>query len=250
MKQNRIAILIQARSNSTRFPGKIYEGLPTAQGPAILKHIYRRLSSISKDFLTMVLAPEDDTRLLRWCSNNDIAVFAGSHKDVRERYREAVQYFQIETVVRATGDNPCVDPKIVQESIEGFLDTKPALFSFGNLALGLGVEVISAEALLQDVLREQAQYREHVSAHIKQNPQIFTSCHPNHNIMEILPSGQAPPRITVDFPEDLEVVRNVFACLGEDFDASAVLQLYKLYPDFFESNQTIEQISLPAALAS
>lgn len=260
MRGTQIGIFIQARRASTRLPDKIYAALP-AKGPAsVLEHIYRRLSKRVKQnsAIVAVLIPQKDQHLRDWCQESGMQVFCGPEFDVRKRYRQAAQHFGVDIVVRATGDNPCVDPDIAFETIEGLKREQADIFSYANLPLGVAVEAMSTKALLQDVIQDSNEHREHVSVHIKQSPEIFKCCHPNHEIMKEIISTSAhsassdskkqnlPLRLTLDTPEDLEVIRAVFASLGGNFRLSDILQLYRRYPDLFSANQHVEQIKLKA----
>ncbi len=262
-------IFIQARTDSKRLNGKIYKPLltPRCQGysnQSILEHIYRRLSKINENkYITAVLAPEEDSQLIDWCQNLGITVFCGPADDVRERYRQAALYFGVDTVVRATGDNPCVDPEIAQKTIVELHKSQADLFSFGNLPIGMAVEAMKVEALLKDSVSEfhvtqkyTEECREHVSVHIKQQKDIFTCLHPNYSplenlikncslkrnqVEENLLKNFSNIRLTVDTPKDLEVVRSVFACLGLVFGLYEIIQLYRRYPDLFTANAYVKQ---------
>src|SRR5512144_878834 len=99
-----VAILVQARSGSTRLPGKCMLPLPAPNGPSILEWIYRRMSSTG--IPAYFLVPETDASLRRFCETNGWPTLTGPEDDVRERYRMAARHLGIRTIVRATGDNP------------------------------------------------------------------------------------------------------------------------------------------------
>ena len=262
MHETQLGIFIQARGRSTRFPNKIYAPLSEKDQTSVLERIYQRLAkNVNQNSILAVLIPEKDEYLRDWCRARGMQIFCGPEFDVRERYRQAAQHFGVDIVVRATGDNPCVDPEIASETVAGLKKEQADIFSYAHLPLGVAVEAMSTKALLQDLIRDNHEHREHVSVHIKQNPKIFKCCHPEHKIMKetdfcppplSLPyrkKQRLPLRLTLDTPEDLEVIRSVFTCLGSDFRLPDILQLYGRYPDLFTANQHIEQIK-PKALAS
>ncbi len=261
MREKKVGIFIQARSKSSRFPGKIYEKihqtLACENNTSILEHIYFKLANISNNYLTVVLVPENDDTLISFCQERNISMFKGPELDVRERYRLAAAYYDVDVVLRATADNPCVDPDITRETIESLMLTQVDLFSFGNLPLGVGTEAMLTEALMSNVIKDSDEQREHVSLHIKSNPRLFTTYHPDHMVIEnIFPNHfnaavlMENIRLTVDTPEDLQVVRAIFSCLGDDCRLNDILQLYWRYPDFFTTNQHIQQVQVARALVS
>ncbi len=90
-----------------------------------------------------------DDSLADWCLKNDIQVFRGSEQNVLERYFRAMEKYKPSHIVRATGDNPFVDPYYVSSLIQFHLEegfdyssNKSELGSF--LPDGVGVEIFSA----------------------------------------------------------------------------------------------------------
>ncbi len=252
MKAVRTGIFIQARSASTRLPGKIFEGLPVPGKLSVLEHIYKRLSKVQEVSSLLILIPENDTRLREFCSIKNLPFLEGPEDDVRERYRLAAWHTKCDIIVRATADNPCVDPKIAEETVKGILRTGADLFSFSNLPLGAAVEAFTREALSDETRSDSGTFREHVSLHIKHNPSFFKVVHQDHDVME--PWCGKPdtcrtqdlPRLTVDTPEDLITVRKVFERLGDSFDTADVMRLWEREPELFETNRMIRQITFPS----
>ena len=241
MESPRVGILIQARSTSTRLPGKIFEGLPGPEDPSILEHIYRRMSGIETSDLCLILVPDTDHDLIDFCEQHGFPYFTGPELDVRERYRQAARTYNLDIIVRATGDNPCVDPEIAAETIEGIKRHDVDLLSFANLPLGIAVEAFRADALHDDSVPARPEHREHVSIHMKQNKDLFRVLHLKHPLMNRFEDIK-PPRLTVDTLEDLEVVRGVFRLMGEEFRTADVMELFAGGEEFFSANKHVEQL--------
>ncbi len=264
---NKIGIFIQARSASSRFPKKIFQPLgPKNQEMPVLLQIYKRLTKTysGEHVQVVVLVPEDDLELMQWCEAHQIPYFFGSHYDVRDRYRKAAKHYGVDCILRATGDNPCVDSFLAFEALRVFCFTQVDYFTFSNLPLGVGVEIFSTKALMTDFSNEEDYHREHVSVHIKQNPFLFKCLSLkyksmidfednlkdkpllNHSNLYASLNTLSKLRLTLDTPQDYEVIQNVFSCLGNDFNLSDVLKLYKWYPEFFLVNQDVEQVQIPS----
>ncbi|MCR9141693.1 MAG: hypothetical protein NXI24_05530 [bacterium] len=237
----KVGIFIQARANSSRLPGKIFELLdPARPDSSVLETIYRRLSGVS-GARTAVLVPQSDPTLMDWCRQRGLECFAGPEDDVRERYRLAARHYDVDYIVRATGDNPCVDPRVAGDTARALRRSGADLLSYGNLPLGAAVEAMTRGALESDRAPASNLHREHVSLHIKHNPEIFRVKHPDHSCAPPAYQQIALPRLTVDTPEDLAVVRAVFQALGSDFDTPRVIQLFEQRPELFALNQSVEQ---------
>ncbi|MBE7437662.1 MAG: hypothetical protein HS115_04335 [Spirochaetales bacterium] len=245
MGNERSGILIQARSGSTRLPGKIFSRLILSQPLTMLDFIYARMQRVLAADMVAFIVPENDSLLIDFLKRRNYNFFKGSEQDVRERYRQAALHYDLDTIVRATGDNPCVDPGVAMDTLLHFQTLDCDLFSYNNLPLGVAVEVFRREALLDNRIAEDPQHREHVSLHIKHNPQIYCVQHASHPLMKHY-GDLKPPRLTVDTAEDLAVVRGVFEVLGAEFTLRDVLDLFGEGHDFFLLNQHVEQLVFPA----
>jgi spore coat polysaccharide biosynthesis protein SpsF len=103
-----IGIVLQARTGSTRLPGKVL--LPLV-GRTMLERVIARLDGVCgvdcRVVATTHLAADDPideaARMLGW------NVFRGSEHDVLDRYRMCATRYGLDAVVRATADNPFVD---------------------------------------------------------------------------------------------------------------------------------------------
>lgn len=239
MNSPRSAILIQARSNSSRLPGKIFAGIPEAGSTPQLLHIYQRMQLVGADVVA-VLAPHNDERLLEFCRNWELEYFTGPELDVRERYRSAAEHYNIDWIVRATGDNPAVDVEIARDTLFTLQAQALDLFSFTNLPLGMAVEAFRSDCLSDARILDGAGYREHVSLHIKRHPERFQFEHAAHPGMQAW-AGLPKPRMTVDTQEDLAVMRQTFSMLGDDFGISEVMHLFQKDAEHFHLNAGIAQ---------
>ncbi|MCE9599738.1 MAG: NTP transferase domain-containing protein [Spirochaetia bacterium] len=231
------AILIQARTASTRLPGKIYAGIPNNDSKPLLLHVVDRMR-IADCGDVVVLIPSDDSELASFLKVHNVRFIAGPHEDVRERYRQAVRELKVDLVVRATADNPCLDPRYARLTAERLEQDRLDLFSFSGMPLGTGVEAFTSEALFQDGL-DGPQYREHVSLHIKHEPDRFRVLHTPWSNRPM----QKTPRLTVDCAEDLVVVRALFRELGDAFVLDDVLTLFAHRPELFSGNENVKQIT-------
>lgn len=235
----KVVVLIQARSGSTRLPGKIFAGIPREGDPELLLHVFRRMERCGADETALVI-PENDARLREWARAKGLRFYEGSELDVRQRYRDAAKILGADAVVRATGDNPCTDVRYASAVVDWMRSGTADLVAFSGLPLGAGVEAFTTAALLRDVPGGRPAWAEHVSLHIKENAGIFRIERRDAGLT--LPPGFELPRLTVDTVEDLTVVREVFARLGQDFSLEEVLDLAVKEPGLFEPNRHVEQV--------
>jgi glutamate-1-semialdehyde 2,1-aminomutase len=119
-----------------------------------------------------------------------------------------------DVVVRITGDCPLIDPVIVDQCINKFKEGNADYCSNIDPATfpdGLDVEVMSFKSLEQANLEAISSYdREHVTTYIRNSENFFKS-----SIKHIEDFSNF--RWTVDEPEDLNVVRNIFQHFSPEY---------------------------------
>lgn len=212
MKTN-IGIIIQARSGSTRLPGKMM--LPFYESASILTVIIQR---IQKNLdLPLVLATTTnaiDDELVRMVEAQGVEVFRGDEDDVLSRFTAVNTDKDWSACVRVCADNPYLNMELLQNLIAAYqgedylsyqtMEAKPTILSH----YGVFAELVSAKALLKAAqMTKEKLYREHVTNFIYNNPSDF-SC----RFLE-LPSSvswEEGIRLTIDTKQDFENVKELF----------------------------------------
>ena len=214
-----VVALVQARMDSSRFPGKMMEKL---QGKAILEWVLKRVMSASS-IDQVVLATTDqqeDQVLVDLAEACAIQVFRGNSKDVLERFIFASRQVRASTIVRICGDNPLVDPIEIDRAVSEYRFHCPD-YSFNHIPRldckypnGLGAEVFSEDLLEMLNRKAKTQFnREHVTSYIWENSDEFViRAVPCPKELEI-PCYERI-KLDIDVPEDLERLQ----CLCDGFD--------------------------------
>jgi spore coat polysaccharide biosynthesis protein SpsF len=202
--------VLQARTSSSRLPGKIL--LPILGAP-MLEHQVRRLSRC-RSLDALVLATSDqpaDDAVEALASAIGVGCFRGSLVDVLDRFYRAALASAPEHVVRLTGDCPLADPEIVDRAVALHVESRA---DYTTNALeptwpdGLDVEVIRF-GCLEEAWREASlpSEREHVTPFINTRPGRYRIHHLKGD------PDLSHLRWTVDEPEDFEFVRRVYESL-------------------------------------
>lgn len=196
-----VGIIIQARMNSTRLPGKIMKKIGTK---TILEHIFYRIAFLKHGAKTVVattISPKDDI-VERLCSDKKIYCFRGSEKNVLGRYYLCAKEYRFRNIIRLTGDNPFTDIEELDNLIDLHFKTGADYTnSLESLPEGMGAEIFTFSALEKSYSDgKDAHHIEHVNEYILENPSIFK--------IAVL---KAPPaksrhdiRLTIDTKEDYE----------------------------------------------
>lgn len=232
---------------SSRLPGKV---LADIFGQPTLGRLVSRLhccEHVDEVVVATSTAKEDDI-LAKWCQQLAIPCYRGSEDDVLNRVVEAHKFMKSDLVVEITGDCPMTDPDIVDLGIETFLthdvDVVTNCGSQLTWPMGQYVQVFPL-ALLEQVDRtvSDAAVHEHVSLHFYEHPERY-------RILEMLaPKRWREPtwRFQLDYPEDLEFQRLVYANLepifGPYFGIEEVVSFLRHHPELLTINRHCEEKS-------
>lgn len=123
MKEPKILGVIPSRYASTRLPGK---PLLDICGKSMLEHVYRR--ALEAEVFFRVIIATDDERIYDAAKKfgADVAMTSANHPDGTSRVAEIARNVETDYVVNIQGDEPLLDPRMLQELAEGFLADKEA----------------------------------------------------------------------------------------------------------------------------
>jgi spore coat polysaccharide biosynthesis protein SpsF len=237
--------IIQARMGSNRLPGKV---LKSILGRPMLWHIVQRVRAVPSIAEVVVAVPDNPANevLRLFCADNQIALFAGSETDVLDRYYRAAQQFKADPILRITADCPMADPQLIEQLIQRYESggydhigvasgAGAQLINKGRFPHGLDAECFGFSAL--DRAWHEAtdpRDREHVTRYIWNNKEIF-HC-------SVLTADVVYPklRLTVDHPEDFELVTKIYESLyneGRPFELSDVMKFLEKNPGLVDLNR-------------
>lgn len=239
----KIVAMIQARTSSTRLPGKV---LREIEDKTMLARVVERVQRAKKidELLVATTDRAADDAILEECKRLAVKVSRGDQDDVLDRYYRAAQLAKAEVIVRITSDCPLIDPAVIDKTVDAFVEAKP---DYASNALertyprGLDTEVFSFTALSRAWQEAHKPYeRSHVTPYIYEHPEKF-------KLLSV--TGQADfssHRWTVDTTEDLEFVRAIYARFKEnpEFSGRDVLDLLEREPELAEINRGVMQKAL------
>jgi spore coat polysaccharide biosynthesis protein SpsF len=237
---------MQARLGSTRLPGKVLMDL---MGAPVLERCLSRLKrAASLDAIVVATTTLDsDQPLADWCAAHGWACARGSEEDLLDRYYQAALAHQAEVVVRVTSDCPLMDPELVDQVVDEFMARQPRV-DYASTRLpqyhyprGLDTEVMTMAALATAWQEDSnPAWREHVTPYLYFHPERFRL----HGVMH--PEDLSRFRLTVDTPEDLELLRLIYAHFGHDrFTWLQAVELLQAHPEWQAINAEVRQKEIP-----
>lgn len=218
MDFKKISIIVQARSTSTRFPGKIFEKIGSKP---ILQFVLDACDN-SATFInghtnrhrmmcSVALAVPVKDMLIPYFSRH--TVIEGPEDDVLTRYQMASDELQSDFVVRVTSDCPFIPPKVIsraisfagQDNLDFVTNADPR---YRTAPDGFDVEVMSKRLL--SWLSEQASDpsdREHVTQYLLKEMPPWAS---RGDMFDPLDFYIPENKFSIDTKEDLERMRNMY----------------------------------------
>jgi spore coat polysaccharide biosynthesis protein SpsF len=156
--------------NSSRLPGKMM--LPLAGEHVIIHDIRRAMASSVVDEVVVATTfhPCDDI-IARFAERFGACVYRGGEDDVLGRIFNAAEQYNADIVVRLTGDNPFVEPKLISAAVRRVEDG--ADYASNKIdrtwPIGVDAEAFTFESFeyVESVARGP-QHREHVTPYYRQ----------------------------------------------------------------------------------
>lgn len=251
----KIISTIEARMASTRLPGKVLTEIVGKPMLELLVERVKRAKRIDEVVIATTVNEQDD--VIETLAHKVVAgCYRGSEDDVLLRVLEAAQAYDGELIVELTGDNPLVDPILIDEMVDFYLTYDYDYVANTQMRhslkwqeectfpVGSSIQIFSTE-LLEQVARMTSDPtdREHVTFFIYEHPELF-------KLGAFRAEGKFAAyrrpeiRLTVDFPEDLELIRKIFEGLYDHnpgFTLADVIQFLDNTPHLKEINKRVIQ---------
>ncbi len=265
----RVVAIIQGRMGSSRLPGKI---LADIAGQPMLQRVFIRTSRAATVDETIFATTTDssDDPVAEYCDFSGIPFTRGSLYDVLDRYYQAAKESKADIIVRITADCPVIDPGLIDDCVKKVISDQSSVdsgrFDFAanrlpppfhrTFPIGLDTEVCTFAAL-ERAWKEatEPQQREHVMPYFYEGVKLITD---NRSLQTgISPRGFnvallhhtidfGDYRWTVDTPEDLEFMRQVYSHFDgrDDFSWKDVLDLVHNEPELMQINAGVKHKTL------
>ena len=213
-------IIAQARTTSTRLPGKIFKEM---LGEPAIVHFLDACSKAETIDKVILAVPESQKKEFDFLISMypRLVVFGGDEEDVLSRFYEASKPERPGNIVRLTSDCFLMQPQIIDMCVRMFSESDADYLTNYNLKCaeddpddyesltetpdGFCVEVFTCEALEEAHLSASEKYdREHVTPWIKRNKKCIAE-----SSGKLLLSG----KLSVDTQEDFDTVESVLSLI-------------------------------------
>jgi spore coat polysaccharide biosynthesis protein SpsF len=239
-----VGALIPIRLDSTRLPHKALldiEGIPAVQR-LITQIISCDLISREQIVICTTERSEDDA-LVPVAAALGVRVFRGNTNDLIDRFYRAALQNQFDVVLQVDGDDICAAPYYMAKCLESVLQTDAEVASCcEGLPLGAASKAFRFECL-------EAIYKSYVPGtndtgfgyYLTKSGMFNLTAVPLLNSQHLMPEL----RLTLDYPEDLELFRAIFQHLRGQADRAVQLEeicaLVVSQPELKRMNANLDQ---------
>ncbi len=237
----RIVASIQVRMGSERLPGKVMQSIG---GKPMIGYLIGRLQHCdSLDDVGVATGFSESNNVIQdFCEAAKIMCFRGPDEDVLGRLLGSLQYFEADIGVVVYGDNPLVDPRIVDEMVRLFMESKSYDWVGNDLKTtfpaGMEVEVFTVSALADSARRvRDKKIREHGTLFMRKSPSRY-------KLLNVEASGirrRSDVCLGVDTPVDVAVVEKIVQSFDGDnrFSLEEILSFLDKNPEIAKINEDV-----------
>jgi spore coat polysaccharide biosynthesis protein SpsF len=248
VKRPRVVAIVQARTGSSRLPGKV---LKEIAGKPLLWHVVHRLRqcrTLDAVAIATTIEPRDEA-IAAFCRGENVLCVRGSEDDVLARFALAARTTRADIVVRVSSDVPFLDPDFVDRLVDALIEQDGDYVTVpeGSVCAHEGVDPMSRRALeklIKEVPGDKIA-REHVSGYFKVHPDFV-------RVVRAAPDPRFAvegTRLTVDTPDDLAFVQSLYARMqakAGEASLADLLALLEREPRLKSANAHVRQKRLGA----
>jgi len=238
----KVVAVIQARTGSTRLPGKVL--LPLAGRPVLERMLERVARARELDAVIVATTREAaDDSVASLCHALGVPCYRGSSQDLLDRHLCAARLLAADAIVKVPSDCPLIDPRIIDHVVSEWRLQEGALDFLSNLHPpthpdGNDVEVMSMATLVAAHAEARRPFeREHTTPFIWDQPERFRVA---NVVWGQGRNAAATHRVVLDYPEDYEVIARVFEALYRPhqatFGVNEIVAFLDAHPEVAASN--------------
>ena len=218
----KIGIITQARTTSTRLPGKV---LLKINEKTLLEYHLQRLKESGLEVFVATTTNNEDDPIVDIAEQNKFKYYRGSELDVLKRYYECAELYELDVIIRATSDCPLIDADLINTGLSLYMKINEDHAFVSNsrertYPKGFDFSIFSFPQLKNANEKANINYhREHVTPYIIAQKKT-TFCHVKRS------KDASNFRITVDTYEDFKLIKKLisdFQC--QNMNAEGIIQV-------------------------
>ncbi len=233
-KKANIAAIIACRLKSTRLPKKALLNIGEISSIELCIKNTMKFNNLNHIILA-TSTKEQDAELKDYTYNDNVIFHRGHPDDVIHRYLDVINSLNIDVFVRLTGDNAFISSDIFDILLKSHFENGADYTTANIAAVGTNLEIINASALKKvNQYFPLAEHSEYMSWYFHNNPEYFKI-----NKVDLPEKLVRDYRLTLDYPEDLEVFNHIEKHFIDNNIEYSLEELFK----FLDENPKIANIN-------
>ena len=249
--KKKIIITIEARMTSSRLPGKVC--LELEKSKTVLEILIDRIkkSKYATQILVATTKNKIDDKIVQIAKKKGCLFYRGSEKNVLNRLYTAVKYKKIDSIIQLTGDNPLIDPLIIDYIANFFIKNYPRYDFVTNnnlfdhtrsVPVGMIVSVFKKKSLqkITKLANKKDHYEHPTLFFYREGKKIFKI---KNLKMPKKWCSNLKPRLTLDTKEDFIFLKKIYKELKKvkNFTLIDILKLINKNKSYLKINRKIKQ---------
>lgn len=218
-----IAVIVACRMKSSRLKQKAI--LPIEGVPSVERCLQNCLLIPHADQVILATSTvEEDAILKDYTLGGKVKFWQGDPDDVIMRYLGACEEYGVDIIIRVTADCPVVSPEIAEILLKSHFETGADYTAPNEYAVGSNSEIYNVSALKRVIeLLGKADYSEYMTWYMRNNPDVFKV-----NIIDLPKELVRDYRLTLDYPEDLEMFERLYVELKNRNQVANLKNVFKV----------------------
>ncbi len=236
-----IVTVIQARTGSTRLPGKIM--MPLCGAPLLVRMVERvNAATLAGTVVVATTTDAADDPVEKICKEYNLNCFRGHPTDLLDRHYQTGKAWKADVVIKIPSDCPLIDPQVIDEIIEYYLANINTFDFVSNLHPpsypdGNDVEIMTFSTL-ETAWKEAtlSMEREHTTPFIWERPNRFRI---GNFAWKSGIDYSMSHRWTIDYQEDYDFIKVIYDKLypiNAKFALANILEITDNDPEVYHIN--------------
>lgn len=204
-KSARIAVIVACRMKSTRLKNKAI--VPVNGVPSIELCLKNCLEIKEASEVILATSTEEaDAILENYTYNEKVKFWKGDPEDVMQRYIDACEAYNIDVIIRVTGDCPVISKEIASFLLKHHFERGADYTAAKASAVGTACEIYNVSVLKKVISYVgRANHSEYMTWYMQNNKDIFKV-----ELLDLPENLVRNYRLTLDYDEDLEILNKIF----------------------------------------
>lgn len=201
-----VATIVACRMKSSRLKKKAI--LPIQGVPSVERCLQNCLMIPHAEQVVLATSTVDEDAVLKdYTLGGKVKFWRGDPDDVIKRYLGACEEYGVDIIIRVTADCPVVSPEIAEILLKSHFETGADYTAPKDYAVGSNSEIYNVSALKRVIdLLGKADYSEYMTWYMRNNSDVFKV-----NIIDLPKDLVRDYRLTLDYPEDLEMFERLYS---------------------------------------